>query len=98
MKKFKNIKIIKNMQTNNYTFINEVKDTKNFKDLLSNEENKIDDNITSIDNKHAIVKKKKVMRKYQINNDKGLKFMAQSQRNHSSIYEWLHKNFIILIS
>lgn len=87
MKKFKNIKIIKNMQTNDYTFIKEVKNIENFKDLLSNEENKIDDNRTSIDDKHAIDKKKKVMSKYQINHDKGLKFTAQSQRNHSSVYE-----------
>ncbi len=87
MKKFKNIKIIKNTQTNDYTFSNEVKDMENFKYSLSREENKIEGSRTTIDDKHIIDKKKKVMSKYQINNDKGLKFMAQSQRNHSSVYE-----------
>ena len=86
MKKYKNIKIIKNTQKIDYTFINK-KDIENFKYSTSNEENKIENNGAPISDKHVTDKKKKAMSKYQINNDKGLKFMAQSQRNHSSIYE-----------
>ncbi|HXT84680.1 MAG TPA: hypothetical protein VN704_10205 [Verrucomicrobiae bacterium] len=86
MKKFKSIKIIKNTQTSDYTFINK-KDIENFKYSTSNEEHNKENNRASIGDKHVADKKKKAMSKYQINNDKGLKFMAQSQRNHSSIYE-----------
>jgi hypothetical protein len=90
MKKIKKIKILDNKSSiGNYTFLN---DENLFSQQLSTTSYLKDESVgegqtakKKIDEKY---KKKKVMNKEEIvKSSKALKFLNQSQRNHSSVYE-----------
>jgi hypothetical protein len=74
--------------TSNYTFLND-KDILNYNSsttYLKDETNIEEQNI--LEKKEEKYKKKKVMTKSDTtNSSRGLKFLNQSQRNHSSVYE-----------
>ena len=85
----KKIKILDNKtNTSNYTFLND-------EDILSQQSSIIhlkgETNVeeqTILEKKEEKYKKKKVMNKSDTtNSSRGLKFLNQSQRNHSSVYE-----------
>jgi hypothetical protein len=74
--------------TSNYTFLND-KDILNYNSsttYLKGETNIEEQNV--LEKKEEKYKKKKVMTKSDnTNSSRGLKFLNQSQRNHSSVYE-----------
>lgn len=90
MKKIKKIKILDNKSNiGNYTFLND-------ENLLPQQssstsylkDGSVDEGQTAIKKIDEKYKKKKVMNKEEIaKSSKGLKFLNQSQRNHSSVYE-----------
>ncbi len=89
MKKEKKRKILDNKsRLGNYTFLN---DENILSDQSSRTQLKDKDNTeeqTLLEKKEEKYKKKKVMNKSNTtNSSRGLKFLNQSQRNHSSVYE-----------
>ncbi len=88
--KNKKIKILDNkLNIGNYTFLND-------ENLLPQQsssnsylkEESVDEGQTAIKKIDEKYKKKKVLNKEEITKSiKGLKFLNQSQRNHSSVYE-----------
>ncbi len=89
MKKIKKIKILdKNTNTSNYTFLND-EDIVSQQSSITHLNSKTNfEEQTLLEKKEEKYKKKKVMNKSDITkSSRGLKFLNQSQRNHSSIYE-----------
>lgn len=90
MKKIKKIKILDNKSNiGNYTFLNDEnllpQQSPSTSYLKDGSVDEVQTAIKKIDEKY---KKKKVMNKEEIaKSSKGLKFLNQSQRNHSSVYE-----------
>jgi hypothetical protein len=91
MKKMKKIKILDNKSNiGNYTFLNDDNLLPQQSSLSNSypKEESVDEGQTAIKKIDEKYKKKKVMNKEEIaKSSKGLKFLNQSQRNHSSVYE-----------
>ncbi len=90
MKKIKKIKILDNKSNiGNYTFLNDgnlLPQQSSSNSYLK--DGSVDEGQTAIKKIDEKYKKKKVMNKEEIaKSSKGLKFLNQSQRNHSSVYE-----------
>ena len=92
MKKKSKIKIIndkKEKNKNNYTFLNDFYDDFSFQSTDIQTKNKeIDDYNNKLKSDKSMEKRKSILSKKDMSkSSKGLKFVGQSQRNHSSVYE-----------
>jgi hypothetical protein len=87
----KKIKILDNKSNiGNYTFLNDDNLLPQQSSLSNSyiKDGSVDEGPTAIKKIEEKYKKKKVMNKEEIaKSSKGLKFLNQSQRNHSSVYE-----------